>query len=232
MKLIKEIRENAALLTLKGEFDSFVVGPFMEEIKALFKNDVKFLIIDMRLVLFINSTAIGTLVKIHKETKAEGGRLILSRPSNFVNGVLDSLGLMSVFTITDDPEKAMEELVASTTGTDVGEEGSVIIRLPGKGTDTCIGKMSVLDESGMTIRLSEPRDELAAGTECEVKFRLPLFRKGHYFTAGVEISGVEGSGSDTRLRCAIKKIGDEDRKAIAQFVEEMKFLRSEARKKE
>jgi anti-anti-sigma factor len=204
----------------------------MEEIKALYKNDVKFLVVDMRLVLFINSTAIGTLVKIHKEAKAEGGRLVLCRPSNFVNGVLDSLGLMSVFTITDDPEKALEEIRATASGTEVGEEGSVIIRIPGKGTDTCIGKMAALDEGSMTIRLSEPRVELAVGEECEVKFRLPLFRKGHYFEAGVEITGAEGSGSDTRLNCVIKKIGDDDKKAIAQFVEELKFLRSEARKKD
>jgi stage II sporulation protein AA (anti-sigma F factor antagonist) len=229
MKLIKEIRDNVAILTLKGEFDSFVCTPFMEEVKALFKNNIKFLMVDMRLILFINSTAIGTLVKIHKETKKEGGRLVLCRPSKFVQGVLESLGLNAVFSMSDDLDKTLEELGAASDGTDVGGDNSVILHLAG-GKDKVIGKIAALEEEGLTIILPDTKEKLEAGAECKVKFRIPLFMKGKYFEAGVKINNVGEVGNQTQLKCTFENIKDDERKSISQFVEEMKFLRSEARK--
>jgi anti-anti-sigma factor len=229
MKLIKEIRDNAAVLTLKGEFDSFVCQPFMEEIKGLIKNKVVYLILDMRLVLFINSTAIGTLVKIHKEAKAQGGKLVLCRPSNFVHGVLDSLGLLGLFAMADDPEKALQEVGASGEGMDMGGENSVILHVPGS-KDTCIAKLAVLEEEGMTLNVTETPKDFKEGVKCDVKFRLPLFRKGHYFEGSVVINSVTAKEVGVQVKCAFDSMKDEDRKSIAQFVEEMKFLRAEAKK--
>jgi len=228
MKLIKEIRENAAILTLKGEFDSFVCAPFMEEVKALFKNKVKFLILDMRLVLFINSTAIGTLVKIHKEAKAQGGGLVICRPSNFVHGVLDSLGLLELFTMAESPEAALADLGASSDGMEMSGDNSVLLKIPDS-KDTVITKLVALEEEGMTLLASEPPKGLAAGIRCEVKFRLPLFRKGHYFEGTAKITDLSSAGRGTQVKCVFEDMKDEDRRSIAQFVEEMKFLRAEAR---
>lgn len=229
MKLIKEIRDNAAILTLKGEFDSFVCNPFVEEIRSILKNNIKFLIVDLRLVLFINSTAIGTLVKLHKEAKKAHGRMVLCRPSNFVNDVLDSLGLKEVFTIAEDPEAALAALGADSDGMDMGGDNSVILTLP-EGKDKCVGKISALEEKYIMINLSDPKKDLVLGSACKVKFRLPLFRKGHYFEAGVVIEEAAHTETNSVIKCAFKDMKEEDRKSIAQFVEEMKFLRAEARK--
>ena len=228
MKLIKEIRENAAILTLKGEFDSFVVGPFMEEIKALYKNDVKYLVADMRLVLFINSTAIGTLVKIHKDAKARGGGLVLCRLSKFVHEVLDSLGLLDLFNVADDPEKALGELGASSDGMEMGGDNNVLLRPPGS-KEPCIAGLTTLEESGMVLKLEDAHEAIASGVQCDVKFRLPLFRKGHYFEGAVKIDDVSPLDQGVQLKCTFDRMKDEDKKAIAQFVEEIKFLRTEAR---
>lgn len=229
MKLVKDIRGKAALLTLKGEFDSFMVPPFMEEVKALFKNDVRFLALDLRLILFINSTAIGSLVKIHKEAEQAGGRLVLCRPSRFVRDVLDSLGLLELFHTAEDPEEAVGSL-GGDTGEEIGEEGSVLVHLPGT-EKRCIGKMASLDEQGLALRLPADAPKIGAGDPCSVKFRLPLFRKGHYFEAAVRVKEAKPEKEGLRLRCDFDEMNDEDRKSVAQFVEEMKFLRSEARRK-
>ena len=230
MKLVKDIRGNAAVLTLKGDFDSFVVPPFMEEVKALFKNDVRFLALDLRLVLFINSTAIGSLVKIHKEAEKAGGKLVLCRPSRFVHGVLESLGLLELFHTAADPEEALRSFGAEATEAETGEEGRVLLHLPGTEKRT-IGKMSALDEKGITLRLPADAPEIAPGVVCGVKFRLPLFRKGHYFEAAVRVKEAEREKEGVRLKCAFEEMSEEDRRSVAQFVEEMKYLRSEARKK-
>lgn len=228
MKLIKEIRENAAVLTLKGEFDSFVCAPFMDEIKGLFKNKVNYIILDLRLVLFINSTAIGTLVKIHKESKAQGGGLVLCRPSNFVHEVLDSLGLLDLFTLADDPEKALAEAGASTDGMDMSGDSSVLLRLP-ESKETCVARLAALEVEGMILVMEKAPKELTGGIQCDVKFRLPLFKKGHYYEGSVKIDEIKSVKSGVQVACTFEKMKDKDKKSIAQFVEEMKFLRAEAR---
>ena len=230
MKLIKEIRENVAILTLKGDFDSFVCTPFIEQVKAIFNEGVNTLIVDLRLILFINSTGIGTLIKAHKDAQKRGGILALSRPSKFVGGVLETLGLTSLFKIYDDPEKAIEDLGASQDGADLGSDNSVIIHLPGKGKEKCVGKMISLEEDGMSLMVQESKQELAVGEEIKLKFRLPLFMKSHYFDAVASITEAVHSTSGVKLKCGFKSMGDEDRKSISQFVQEMKYLRQEARK--
>ena len=106
-----------------------------------------------------------------------------------------------------------------------------ILRLPGdkEGKETCIGKIVSLDESGMSIQVQEAKKELQADTECKIKFRLPLFRKGHYFEAIVDITEAVHSKSGIQLKCLFTSMNEEDRKSINQFVQEMKFLRSEAK---
>ena len=69
MKLIKEIRDNVAILTLKGDFDSFVCQPFIDQVNAIHKEGIHNFVVDLRLILFINSTGIGTLIKVHKEAQ-------------------------------------------------------------------------------------------------------------------------------------------------------------------
>lgn len=229
MKLIKEIRDNAAILTLKGEFDSFVCTPFVEQMKQLFESNIKFLIVDLRLVLFINSTAIGTLVKVHKEAKAKGGQLVLCRPSNFVNSVLDSLGLLELFKIADDPDSAMKDLGASSDGMDMSGENSVMMKFEGV-KETCVAKLTSLEENSMGLTIPDAKVDIAEGTLSDVKFRLPLFRKGHYFEATVKVEKAAKEKEGLQLNCAFETIKEDDRKSIAQFVDEMKFLRSEARK--
>lgn len=232
MKLIKEIRENVAVLTLKGDFDSFVCQPFIEQVNAIHGDGIHNLVVDLRLILFINSTGVGTLIKAHKEAKKKGGSLVLSRPSNFVTGVLETLGLNDLFKIYDDPEKAITELGASADGADLAGENSVIIHIPGQTKETCVAKMVSLEEETMTLNIPESKDELATDAEIKIKFRLPLFMKSRYFDAKARITETVHSTSGVRIKCAFTEIAADDRKSIAQFVEEMKYLRGEARKGE
>jgi len=195
MKLIKEIRENTAILTLKGDFDSFVCTPFIDQVNAILTEGVNTLIVDLRLILFINSTGIGTLIKAHKNAHKRGGSLVLSRPSKFVAGVLETLGLNDFFKIYDDPEKAIADLGASQDGADLGGDNSIIIHLPGKGGEKCVGKMVSLEEEGMTLTVQDPREGLAVGEDIKVKFRLPLFMKSHYFDAVATVTEAVHSTS-------------------------------------
>lgn len=227
MKLIKEIRENVAILTLKGDFDSFVCQPFIDQVNAIHKEGIHNFVVDLRLILFINSTGIGTLIKVHKEAQKENGNVVLCRPSKFVTGVLETLGLHSLFKVYDDPDAAVKELGGTGDGADLGGDSSVIVHI---GKTKIVGKMASLEEDGMAIVVPEAGDELAAGAEIKVKFRLPLFMKSHYFDAVAEVAETVHTTQGVKLSCAFKSMADDDRVSISQFVKEMKFLRQEARK--
>ena len=57
MKIDKSLHDDYATLTLKGEFDTFYCPALMEEVEDLVERGINHLILDMRLVKFINSTA-------------------------------------------------------------------------------------------------------------------------------------------------------------------------------
>ena len=59
---------------------------FQEEVEGLIKAGVVHIVMNLRLVKFINSTALGGLIKASKILTANGGQLQISRPSRFCSG--------------------------------------------------------------------------------------------------------------------------------------------------
>jgi anti-anti-sigma factor len=112
MKVIKERRDGVVVLTLKGEFDSFVTKPFSEEIAKVQGEGINHLVLNLLYVKYINSTALGAMIKARKACREARGDLVVSRPSPAVREAMESLGLDKLFTILDDDEAAVEALDA------------------------------------------------------------------------------------------------------------------------
>src|SRR5690606_29200709 len=110
MKIEREINGDVAVLGMRGEFDSFVVNSFLEEVESLAANGIRSIVLDMRMVKFIMSTAIGAIVKSRKMMKEFGGDLVIAQPSGFVRDVLDSLGLTKVIQVFDENQDAVKSL--------------------------------------------------------------------------------------------------------------------------
>ncbi|MGQ0553941.1 MAG: STAS domain-containing protein [Planctomycetota bacterium] len=113
MKLTKERRDDAMLLTLKGEFDSFVTTAFGQEVSKLHDEGLHKIALNMRLVKFVNSTALGAMIKARKACRAAGGDLVVCQPSPAVREAMESLGLDRLFGIHADDETALAALAAS-----------------------------------------------------------------------------------------------------------------------
>jgi anti-anti-sigma factor len=107
MKVLKENRDGVMLLTLKGEFDSFVCAGFTQEVGATQAEGIHYIVLNLRLVKFINSTALGAMIKARKACRAAGGDLVISHPSPAVREAMESLGLDRLFSIHDDDEAAV-----------------------------------------------------------------------------------------------------------------------------
>ena len=67
MHITVEPRENHAILHLRGEFDTYYVPRLQEEVEGLIKVGVKRAVLNLRLVKFINSTALGAIIKAAKQ---------------------------------------------------------------------------------------------------------------------------------------------------------------------
>ena len=69
--------DDELLVALAGEIDSATSEDFYAEVNAMYLNDSKNIVFDCSALEFIDSTTLGTFVKIFKQLKADGNRLIL-----------------------------------------------------------------------------------------------------------------------------------------------------------
>jgi anti-anti-sigma factor len=113
MQITAEPREEYTILHLRGEFDTYYCPYLLQEIEALQGAGVKRVALNLRLVKFINSTALGAIIKSSKTLQAAGGRMAISRPSVFVRDIMEKVGLDRVVPIFDSDEAAGKHLVAA-----------------------------------------------------------------------------------------------------------------------
>lgn len=111
MHISVEPREDHAILHLRGEFDTYYVPMLQQEIDALAKAGITRVILNLRLVKFINSTALGAMIKASKLLQAKGGKLVIARPSAFCRDIIEKVGLDRVVTVFDGDEEAAASFV-------------------------------------------------------------------------------------------------------------------------
>ena len=110
MHISVEPREDHAVLHLRGEFDTYYVPALQAEIDALIKAGVVHVILDLRFVKFINSTALGSIIKASKLLHAKNGRLVIAHPSVFCRDIIEKVGLDRVVNVFDTTEEAAARL--------------------------------------------------------------------------------------------------------------------------
>jgi anti-sigma B factor antagonist/stage II sporulation protein AA (anti-sigma F factor antagonist) len=112
MQVTAEPRDNFTILHLRGEFDTFYCALLQKEIDGLKASGVNRVALNLRLVKFINSTALGAIIKASKTLAAAGGKLVISRPSVFCKDIMEKVGLDRVVPMFDSDEAAGEALAA------------------------------------------------------------------------------------------------------------------------
>jgi len=223
-------------LTLMGEFDAFAANPFLEQVEAVIQSGTCNLVVNLRLVLFINSTAIGSLVKARKRLRGLGGDMVLSELSGRVKDALDTLGLSRVMHSFSSDEDAVHHLTESNPGSvDVPSENSVLVRFSDADKQKAytalggLGRMASLDENA--IHFTSPGDValFSQGAEIKVKFRLPLFRRAYYFEVPCTVRDSQKASEGVKVAAEFGDIFEDDRRAIAQFVRDLRLLKDEIR---
>lgn len=106
MHITVEPRDDFTVLHLRGEFDTYYCPLLQKEIDGLVAAGVDRVVLNLRLVKFINSTALGAIIKASKVLAERGGRLVISRPSSFCRDIMEKVGLDRVVPIYDSDEAA------------------------------------------------------------------------------------------------------------------------------
>lgn len=178
MHISVEPREDHAILHLRGEFDTYYVPHLQQEIDGLIKVGVVQVVLNLRLVKFINSTALGAMIKAGKSLQQKGGRLVISRPSAFCRDILEKVGLDRVVNVYDSDEDAVASFArgAKAKGDgpdDIGDESSAVLFTP-------------VDEGRIEHFLTE--------SKILVKVPMPKQKPESAWSGAGRMSGLDGKG--------------------------------------
>lgn len=246
MKIDKSLHDDYATLTLKGEFDTFYCPALMQEVEGLIERGVNLLILNMFVVRFINSTALGAVLKAHKRCRAEGGDLVIAQPSPFVRDVMSKVGIDKLVSLYDSDAEATKAIIKHLNqrelagDTPVDHEKILITftddirnKMIG-GKKALLGQMSnvdagkaqfLFDGSKSGITADQGKQLFFTGSDIHLKFQVKMIKKS-FFELDATVEAVEpGAAGGLRVTAKFKKIGDGDKGALSQYAADMAFLK-------
>lgn len=259
MKIETTVEGKHALLKLSGEFDTFHVAKLSEEISSLIGKKIYHAILNLRLVEFMNSTALGAILKAQKSMKEKGGDLVVARPSVFCKEILARVGLDRLIRVFPTDEAAAQHLTTMYTA----KGGSPDLKVPDSGfppeledesslllafvdpakfdaiAGHAVGKMTDIGEKTLDFVWGGGKTGLkgekllkifSQGTELRLKFRIPLFKKGFFeVPASVSTATLREDGA-AKIATKLGQMSAADQKAIQQFVQDRDYLKAELKK--
>ena len=214
MKLDMSQAGDVTIVEFTGEFDAFNLAPTAKEIDGLIDGGESKLVFELRRLTFINSSALGYLIKVRKKAVAAGGDVVLAQPSNFFRKTLVTLGLDKIFCVYETADDGIRHYTSklATPGADLGEEidetltganALLFSMVPPIGTKRYVGRITSLYSNGLKFRWEVPgwtRDfrpplstanfdkEMHPGRKMKIKFRQPFMVQGHYFEMDATIA--------------------------------------------
>jgi len=258
MKLEEKRFKDVAILTFVGEFDTFNLPMFSERVDRMLEDGDKLFILDVRLLTFINSSALGYLIQLSRRVKEASGDVVMSRPSKFVRKTLTTLGLEAIFPIFESDEDAILylrkgkdtgqiELVSSEPEKTLLGEVPVMFRHtePGESGElppNQVGRILNLMKDGLLFRYEAKTDDdpvegyMKPGTKLKLKFRQPFAVKDHYFEMSADVSDVstvedlneKAAGRVLTIMVAYDELNEGDRQLLDRFVEDQQHWSREA----
>jgi len=108
MDIERRTAGNVSFLDFVGEFDAFNLPTVSEEIDQIIQSGETRLALNLRQLKFINSTAIGYLIKAARLAKEQEGELVVSEPSKFFQTTVKTLGIDQIFKMFPSDEEAVK----------------------------------------------------------------------------------------------------------------------------
>ena len=107
MEMSMRERDGVAIVDLNGRLDLSSGTALKERVKSLFEQEKMSIHLNLSQVEFINSSGLGSLVSIMKETRLRKGRLTLSDLASYVQEIFDITQLTNIFEIFPTEKEAL-----------------------------------------------------------------------------------------------------------------------------
>jgi anti-sigma B factor antagonist len=107
----RRLSPNLAVVELIGECDVYTAPKFREAVDRLIDDGVNYLAINLTKTEYLDSTALGALVRTLKRVRERGGDLALVNVPDRVRRPLEITHLIDIFTLTDTDDAAVAVLI-------------------------------------------------------------------------------------------------------------------------
>jgi anti-sigma B factor antagonist len=108
----EEAGPGAAVIALAGEVDLHTCPEFKEELLRVIGDGATTVVVDLTATTFIDSTALGVLLRGVERLRAEGGRLGVVCVDPSMKKIFEVTGLDRVFSIYRSREEALAQVLS------------------------------------------------------------------------------------------------------------------------
>ncbi len=116
MEFLVREENGVTILGLSGRLDLASGSALKERIKSVFEQNKTSIHLNLSQVEFINSSGLGALVSIMKETRLRKGRLTISNLASYVQEIFEITQLSHIFEIFVTEEEALNSYTPVTSG--------------------------------------------------------------------------------------------------------------------
>jgi anti-anti-sigma factor len=221
---------------LEGQFDTANLGGAKEEIEARINEGALQLCLNLGGLEFINSSGIGYFVVVHKRLKAEGGELVLSEPSKFLQSTIRTLGLDRIFEIYESDAEALKHFAgqeAQTQEIDAPVDSRITgsqemkFSIAGDADREAEARLLHIWKDGISFKYPDDPDRmridpdlLMFGCKVGVKFQQPFIDKDHVFEFEGEVAfALDQDDGSVKYHVRYTRISDSDRAMIEDYVQ-------------
>lgn len=240
MEILSASEEGFRFLGFVGAFDTPEVETFNAHVDAAIDEQHFRVVINAGQMTFINSTALGSLIRAQKRLKQYGGDLAVAELSGFAVQVFKTLGIDRKIRCFGSEAEALEYLRSvGSEGVKVDGEIQVSFQFTAPaqtnvaGAEPRHGVMKSIGEAGLSLQW-ENLDSLdvetmfAPGAPLVLRFQLPLYHESHTFQADATVSGVQvAAGNRVLLQTRFLHLNDVEKKAVQQYVRDLRYLKGE-----
>jgi anti-sigma B factor antagonist len=240
MDILSAVDNDIQFLGFVGSFDTTDVEAFQAHIEEAIDDQRFKVVINMGQMTFINSTALGSLIRAQKRLNQYGGDLAIAELGGFAGGVFKTLGIDRKIRCYESEQEARDYL-AEVGAEGVSVDGEQFVQfsfvddaeLEVAGTDKRVGVMKSIGEQGLSL-LWENLDNLDAdrmfhaGARVQLEFQLPLYHETHTFSAkATVVSTAVTAGNRMTVQARFDALSDVERGAVQQYVRDLRYLKGE-----
>lgn len=111
MNISTLIRQGVLIVRVEGELDMHVVDEFRDKVdNALDDSGVKYLLLSLKGVTFIDSSGVGAILGRYKRISASGGKVLAANVRPQVARVFELSGLLTIIKMCASETEALENL--------------------------------------------------------------------------------------------------------------------------